>query len=190
MGEDVPFERLQWSPDVHEEGPELRQIKKEQVEPQSSQRCKQLSVRSGDGEEETQQLQQSKAVLHIKIEADEEDHEGLELIKKMNVLVKQRLTAAVKEIFGFFETSLAEYEEEIKGFQKMLEKAGVQVNTAGLLRFTNVLSPPRKTSKLNLIVLMHVEEKLLHQFFQGSCTQSFHFFNYRFIQSTYSFGLE
>ncbi|XP_074533515.1 uncharacterized protein LOC141796354 [Halichoeres trimaculatus] len=130
VGEDVPFERLEWSPDVHEERQEPLCIKREQVEPQNRQECKQLPARRGDGEEKTQQLQQSKAVAQIKTEADEEDHEGLEVIKKMNTLVKQRLTVAVKEIFGFFETSLAEYEEEMKGFQMMLEKAGIQINTA------------------------------------------------------------
>ncbi|XP_034541040.1 oocyte zinc finger protein XlCOF22-like [Notolabrus celidotus] len=152
VGEEVPFEWLEWSPNAYQEGPEPPDIKKEQVELQSSQDCKQLPVKSGDHEEKTE-LHQNKAATQIKIEADEEDREGSEVIRKMNVLVKQRLTAAAKEIFGLFETSLAEYEEEIKGFQKLLEKAGVQIKTAvtsQVLVIKEEVPPGQRRLKTNL----------------------------------------
>ncbi|CAJ1057311.1 oocyte zinc finger protein XlCOF22-like [Xyrichtys novacula] len=130
VGDQVPFKRLEWSPHACQEAPESHHIKEEQEELQSNQQNKQLPVRSEDDEEKTQPSHQERAVKEIKTEADEEDCEESEVTKRMRVLVKQRLTAAVEEIFGLFETSLAEYEEKIRGFQKMLEKAGVQVNNA------------------------------------------------------------
>ncbi|XP_039989567.1 zinc finger protein 543-like isoform X1 [Xiphias gladius] len=53
------------------------------------------------------------------------------------MLVKQRLTSAGDEIFGLFETTLAEYEKEIEGLHKLLEetvKSEVQGNTADVVQ--------------------------------------------------------
>ncbi|XP_068460273.1 zinc finger and BTB domain-containing protein 47-like [Clinocottus analis] len=63
----------------------------------------------------------------------DEDRGGPEPARRLRVLVEQRLTAAVEDIFGMFETTLAEYEREMERLQKLLEgsvKSDEEMNTS------------------------------------------------------------
>uniref|UniRef100_UPI003AAF1B75 uncharacterized protein n=1 Tax=Centroberyx gerrardi TaxID=166262 RepID=UPI003AAF1B75 len=54
-------------------------------------------------------------------------------VQQLRASVKQRLTAAVEEIFGLFERTIAEYEEEIDRQRRLLEdvlKPEIQINKA------------------------------------------------------------
>ncbi|XP_074487718.1 uncharacterized protein LOC141765555 isoform X1 [Sebastes fasciatus] len=123
-------------------------IKEEQEELWSSQEREQLRgleedditkltftavlVKSEDEEEKAQSSQLLQIQADEQIKADE-DCGGSQPARRLRVLVKQRLTAAVEEIFGLFETTLAEYDREIEGLQKLLEEAvklDGRVNTA------------------------------------------------------------
>lgn len=56
-------------------------------------------------------------------------------IRALRALVNQRLSTAVEEIFGLFETTIAEYEEEIERQRRLLEVVDEpvnQINEAGL----------------------------------------------------------
>ncbi|XP_071372961.1 uncharacterized protein [Centroberyx affinis] len=56
-------------------------------------------------------------------------------VRQLRASVKQRLTAAVEEIFGLFERTIAEYEEEIDRQRRLLEdvlKPEIQIDKAAL----------------------------------------------------------
>uniref|UniRef100_UPI003AB03581 uncharacterized protein n=1 Tax=Centroberyx gerrardi TaxID=166262 RepID=UPI003AB03581 len=56
-------------------------------------------------------------------------------VQQLRASVKQRLTAAVEEIFGLFERTIAEYEEEIDRQRRLLEdvlKPEIQINKADI----------------------------------------------------------
>ena len=64
-------------------------------------------------------------------------------IESLRELVKQRLSSAVEEILGLFESTLAEYEEEIERQRRLLqvvEAPGGKTHTTG--RFSSVLCDP------------------------------------------------
>ncbi|XP_018534114.1 uncharacterized protein LOC108884606 isoform X1 [Lates calcarifer] len=134
VGDHIQFEQQEWIPSVD---PELPHIKEELQEHWSVQEGHQLQglVKSKDDEEKAQssQLNQRETDEQIKEEAEGEQCEESEPTRKLRVLVKQQLTSAVEEIFGLFETTLAEYETEIEGLHKLLEervKPEVQIITA------------------------------------------------------------
>ena len=62
-------------------------------------------------------------------------------VRMLRALVKQRLTAAAEEIFGLFETTIAEYEEERcrskeeNERQRELLDAGVFISKLSCLRW-------------------------------------------------------
>ena len=60
-------------------------------------------------------------------------------LQSLKVFVQQRLTAAVEEIFGHFEKTITEYEEEIhRRHRRLLDevlKPETKLRKAGLLSF-------------------------------------------------------
>lgn len=55
-------------------------------------------------------------------------------VQMLRAFVSQRLAAAAEEIFGLFERTIAEYEEEIGRQRSLLQEAGkaaMQTDTAG-----------------------------------------------------------
>lgn len=55
-------------------------------------------------------------------------------VQMLKTFVNQRLTAAAEEIFGLFERTIAEYEEEIDRQRRQLQDAGkthTHINKAG-----------------------------------------------------------
>ncbi|XP_054475533.1 uncharacterized protein LOC129107946 [Anoplopoma fimbria] len=163
FSEQVPCEQQEWSLSVNNEDPKLPHIKEEQEEFRCGHEGEQLqrpeeadinkfpftavTVKSEDEVENARssQLQQRQKDQQMKKEADE-DCGRPEPARRLRVLVKQRLTAAVEEIFGMFETMLAEYKEEIQGLHKLLEgsvKSDDEVNKA---ETTCLPSPPLLSS--------------------------------------------
>lgn len=55
-------------------------------------------------------------------------------VQRLRAFVKQRLSAAAEEILGLFESTIAEYEEEIVRQRRLLQEAGrteIHNDTAG-----------------------------------------------------------
>lgn len=55
-------------------------------------------------------------------------------VQTLKVFVEQRLTAAAEEIFGLFEKTIAEYEQEVRRQRKLLDavfKPEVRLHRAG-----------------------------------------------------------
>lgn len=138
IGEQVPSKPQEQSRNLD---PELPRIKEEVEELWSSQEGAQLQgpapVKSDDDDEKAQSshLQSKQGDEGIKAEAAGKECKGSEPVGMLRMLVKRRLTSAVEEMLGLFETTVAEYEEEIQGLHKLLEetvKPEVRVNTTGL----------------------------------------------------------
>ncbi|XP_051239187.1 zinc finger protein 135-like isoform X4 [Dicentrarchus labrax] len=138
MNQLIHWHCLLWILTVQQQqDPEHLHIKEEQEGLRSSQEGEKLHgpvpVKSEDDEEKapSSQLHQRQTDNQMKAVVNGEDCEGPEPARKLRVLVKQRLTAVVEEIFGLFETTLVEYEEEIESLHKLLEEAvKLQMNTA------------------------------------------------------------
>ncbi|XP_078146342.1 uncharacterized protein LOC139921417 [Centroberyx gerrardi] len=67
------------------------------------------------------------------LEENQEEADVQQRVQQLRASVKQRLTAAVEEIFGLFERTIAEYEEEIDRQRRLLEdvlKPEIQINKA------------------------------------------------------------
>lgn len=63
------------------------------------------------------------------------------MARRLRASVRQRLAAAVEDIFGMFETTLVEYESEIEGLHKLLGgsvKIDEQENSSGLSKSLRV----------------------------------------------------
>lgn len=131
IGEHVPYEQQEQNSSVH---PELPQIKEEVEELWSIQEGEHVPVKSQENDEKTQSscCQSKQADFCINSEAVAEQCDASEPVRKLRTLVNHRLTAAVEEMLGLFETTVAEYEEEIQGLRKLL---GETVVPEGLLFF-------------------------------------------------------
>ncbi|XP_034389932.1 zinc finger protein 79-like isoform X2 [Cyclopterus lumpus] len=141
-------EQPEWRTTLDQEDPDPPHIKEEREEFRCGHEKEQLhgleeddvnkfpfnavSVKSDDeeGNSQSSRLPQMQTGRPIKREADENCGGPA---RRLRALVKQRLTAAVEDIFGMFETTLAQYEREIEGLQKLLEgsvKIDEEVNTS------------------------------------------------------------
>ncbi|XP_040893753.1 zinc finger and SCAN domain-containing protein 22-like [Toxotes jaculatrix] len=133
IGEQLPPEQQEWSPGVD---PDPTRIKEEQEELWSRQEGEQPQgpvTSEGDaGRAQSSQLRHRQTEQQVKAEVEGEDGEESASGRKLRLLVKQRLTSAVEDISGLFETTLAEYEKEIEGLHQLLQdtvKLEVQINT-------------------------------------------------------------
>lgn len=129
IGEQDPCEQQEQNTSVH---PELPEIKEEVEELWSTQEGETVPVTSQENDKKTQSpcCQSKQADFWINAEAITEQCEALEPVSKLRTLVNHRLTAAVEEMLGLFETTVAEYEEEIHGLRKLL---GETAKPEGLL---------------------------------------------------------
>ncbi|XP_054461506.1 zinc finger protein ZFP2-like [Anoplopoma fimbria] len=112
--EEVPPEQHEWSSSLDQEDPEPPHIKEEQEELWTSQEGEQLQ---GLEEADTKF-----SITPVKREVDEEEAHSTQRHQRqteqmelqiLRSLVNQRLTAPAEEIFGLFERTIAEYEEEL-----------------------------------------------------------------------------
>ncbi len=130
IGEEVPSQQQEWGPSLNQQDLKTPHIKEEQEQPWISEEGERflyplVSVKSEEdavivqGSGEGQRVGGS--VEQVETKTEEEDCGGSEAAPSLRVLVKQRLTEAVEEILDLFETTSAEYEEEIYHLHTLLE---------------------------------------------------------------------